>query len=600
MGEPVIDMAPKRWAPMVSLSWLMGPIFDKELRVSSRRRRNYVLRFVYVAFFLAFASLIWMEEMPSGAGSVYHVSRMGRAAQQIVVSVVWFQFIASQAVAIVMLSTAISDEIYNKTLGLLMTTPISSFQIVLGKLLSRLLQLALLLAITLPLLAITRVLGGVPWGYLVGGLCVTLTTALFCGALSLFFSIFTRKAYAAILTTAIIAAVWFGLVPGISIPALHNVISERAITDALCYVNPYCMLVADTIRLMASQSISSVHWTAHCGVSLAGSALLLFWATVFVRKAALRQAVGWQPQVRRTWGWHRSGRGAERRDSQTSLETAARRSPVRRVTGSPVFWKERRSPLLGRFGVGKIVIGIVLIASAILTYVLCARQNMLNDSETQVAYVVVFLALGTLFAAVLPATCITSEKESRSWPILLTTPISDRAILWGKFLGAVRQCSIGWLPLFAHVGLFTALGTIRPIGIVQLAVVAAWLTVFLCATGLYFTSRLARTTTAVIANVSLAAGLWTLLPLFLAIIEEVFRIHGGFPSVYADMNPFVHAIVITDATARRQLHDYNWMQDGMRRAGEATRWILLSGALYGVVGLGFLARARACLRRNPV
>src|SRR5690606_22788220 len=138
----------KRWAPMVNLCWLTGPIFDKELRVSSRRRRNYVLRFVYVAFFLVFASLIWMEEMPSGAGSVYHVSRMGRAAQQIVVSVVWFQFIASHAVAIVMLSTAISDEIYSKTLGLLMTTPIGSLQIVLGKLLSKLLQLLLLLAIT--------------------------------------------------------------------------------------------------------------------------------------------------------------------------------------------------------------------------------------------------------------------------------------------------------------------------------------------------------------------------------------------------------------------------------------------------------------------
>ncbi|HNY77488.1 MAG: ABC transporter permease subunit [Sedimentisphaerales bacterium] len=597
-------MAPKRWAPTVSLSWLTGPIFDKELRVSSRRRRNYVLRFVYVVFFLVFAGLIWMEEMPSGAGSVYQVSRMGRAAQQIVVSVVWFQFIASQAVAIVMLSTAISDEIYNKTLGLLMTTPISSFQIVIGKLLSKLLQLALLLAITLPLLAITRVLGGVPWGYLVGGLCVTLSTALFCGALSLFFSIFTRKAYAAIITTAIMAAVWFGLVPGISIPALHNVISERAITDALCRVNPYCVLVADTIRLMTGQSISSVHWTAHCGVSLAGSALLLFWATVFVRKAALRQAVGWQPQVRRTWGWHRSGLDAERHPplpmSIGTLEAATRRSLVRRVTGSPIFWKERRSPLLGRLGLGKIVIGIVLIALAVLAYVSCARHNMLSESETQVAYVVVFFALGTLFAAVLPATCITSEKESRSWPILLTTPISDRAILWGKFLGAVRQCSIAWLPLFAHVGLFTALGTIRPIGVVQLAVVAAWLTVFLCATGLYFTSRLARTTTAVIANVSLAAGLWALLPLFLAIVDEVFRIHGRFPSVYADTNPFVHAIVITDATARRQLHDYNWMQDGMRRAGEATKWILLNGALYVVIGLGFLARARARLRRNPV
>jgi hypothetical protein len=52
---------------MVNLSWLTGPIFDKELRVSSRRRRNYVLRSVYVALFLVFVSLIWIEEMPRGS-----------------------------------------------------------------------------------------------------------------------------------------------------------------------------------------------------------------------------------------------------------------------------------------------------------------------------------------------------------------------------------------------------------------------------------------------------------------------------------------------------------------------------------------------------
>jgi hypothetical protein len=33
---------------------LAGPIFDKELRVASRRRRTYVLRFVYVGVLTLF------------------------------------------------------------------------------------------------------------------------------------------------------------------------------------------------------------------------------------------------------------------------------------------------------------------------------------------------------------------------------------------------------------------------------------------------------------------------------------------------------------------------------------------------------------------
>jgi len=151
----------------LTLRWLTGPIFDKELRVSSRRRRNYVLRFVYLAALTLYVVLIWLASVhesgygPSGSGA-YRISMMSRAGQTVILSIVAFQFAAMQLIAIVMLSTSISEEIYHKTLGVLMTTPVGSFKIVLGKLLSRLLQILILLAISLPLLAIVRVLGGVP------------------------------------------------------------------------------------------------------------------------------------------------------------------------------------------------------------------------------------------------------------------------------------------------------------------------------------------------------------------------------------------------------------------------------------------------------
>jgi len=48
---------------LLSLSWLTGPIFEKELRVYSRRRRNYVLRFAYLAFLTTFLALVWIEAM---------------------------------------------------------------------------------------------------------------------------------------------------------------------------------------------------------------------------------------------------------------------------------------------------------------------------------------------------------------------------------------------------------------------------------------------------------------------------------------------------------------------------------------------------------
>jgi len=573
---------------LVSLSWLTGPIFDKELRVSSRRRRNYVLRFLYVTFFATLATLVWVEAVPRGSTSVFQVSRMSRAGQTIILFIVWFQFIASQVISIVILSTAISDEIYNKTLGLLMTTPIGSLQIVLGKLLSRLLQLVLLLGITLPLLAIVRVFGGVPWNFLVCGLAVTLTTALSLGCLSLFFSIFTRRAHTVIIGSFVTAGAFFILVPLLSLLMFHHVVKDQTIISYVSYVNPYLVLSEATDAMMSARGVAFTNWPAHCGIALAGSALLLLLATIFVRKVALRQATGQNVIL------IGKGKGKTRRRQSVS-------DRLRRVVGPPIFWKERRTPWLGRFSVLRLVLGLAIVGLVVLTYVLCWRDNMLDHEDVQVTYVIVFASFGVLFTMVQPATGITSEKESRAWPILLTTTTSSWEILWGKFFGAARRCSAAWVPLFAHVVLFTLFGFIHPVGIVLLAILAGWITFFLCGTGLYFSTRLKRTTAAVVSNVALAAAIWAIIPLLLAMIIGISRADDDFLEWYMDMNPFVHAVVITVATADQGgLDRFEWIQAGTRDVHSAMAWILFVCISYVGVAMAFLGRAWSRLRRNPV
>jgi len=274
---------------------------------------------------------------------------------------------------------------------------------------------------------------------------------------------------------------------------------------------------------------------------------------------------------------------------------------IRRVVGPCIFWKERRVPLWGRLNVVKIIGMLLAVGLLLLTYILCAREDALGDEGTQIGYVVVFVSLGILFTMVLPATCITSEKESRAWPILLTTTVSNWDILWGKFLGAVRRCLAVWLLLGAHVIVFVLVGVLHPIAIVQLGILVAWIVIFLCGSGLYFSTRFKRTTSAVIANVTLAAALWAIIPLLLALIFAVARADGGVLQVYLDMNPFVHAVVIAAATARTgDLGNYDWIQGGIRDLGSATFWILFTAAAYIGASLLFLWRAWARLRRRPV
>ena len=70
--------------PLLSLSWLIGPIFDKELRVSSRRRRNYVLRFIYLVFLTSVLGMVWSQVMGYRGSALFLMSRMSEAGMAVV------------------------------------------------------------------------------------------------------------------------------------------------------------------------------------------------------------------------------------------------------------------------------------------------------------------------------------------------------------------------------------------------------------------------------------------------------------------------------------------------------------------------------------
>ncbi|MHC4426421.1 MAG: ABC transporter permease [Planctomycetota bacterium] len=585
---------------LFSLSWLTGPIFDKELRVSSRRRRNYVLRFAYLVLLSFFLVLVWIEEVRYSGSAVYRISRMARAGQTIIACTVWFQFCATQVVAVIMLSTSVSDEIYNRTLGLLMTTPINSFQIVMGKLFSKLLQLILLLAISLPLLAIVRVFGGVPWDYVISSLCMTLTTVIFVGSLSLFFSIFSRRAYVVIIVTTVTIGILFAFIPLLAFMLwetmdLRAMISQKTLFVVLFVPNPYCSMFSNTMMMMeprAAAGMPALLWPLHCGIMLAASTVVLSVSVVKVRKVALRQAIG---QLGVSLRKRRSGGNA----AQASPNQQDFAATTRRVIGPPVLWKELRFPMLGRRKVATFIAALVGLILLLITYALCAKEDILHEYPVQTLYATVFLGLGMLFSIVLPSTCITSEKESRSWPLLLVTTVDDRAILLGKFAGILRRCLPVWCVLFGHVIFFSLADFIHPIAVIQIGILVVWVAVFLTGAGVYFSSCFRRTTTAVIMNFALAAVIWGILPLLMTMVAAITHEGRDLVEVYMDTNPFVHAFAIMVATGTRNAPDlYPWIGLGRADVVESTIWMLVCMAGYVMLGSLFAWRAECRFRRN--
>lgn len=600
-------------ARFVSPFRLTGPLFDKELRVSSRRRRNYVLRFAYVILLTTFVAIVWLGVVESEYSTAYQKSRMAVAGKTITTTIVTYQFIAIQLIAIIMLSTSISDEIHHRTLGLLMTTPISSFHIVMGKLFSKLLQLILLLAISLPLLAIVRVFGGVPWDYLLSSLCITLTAVIFAWSLSLYFSINNRRAFVVIIKTAVTLGVLFFFLPTI-ISALSSPwwLAARArpnfvspASTALVHLNPFGAMFANTAMMISpagAAAIPSFYWPVHCALMLGASALLIALSVKIVRKVALRQATGQLDLVPK----HRRSR-KRKKSSIRSTEPQEQAGVVRRVKGSPVLWKELRAPMIRGVDRRNSIIGLtVAIVALFITYGVCVHEKCLDQDFTHISYTLMFVVIGSIFSMVLSTTCITSERESRTWPIMLATSMDDWHILLGKAVGVFRRCLPIWLLLAGHVVLFVLFRYIHPIAIFQLFMFVAGLVVFLTGVGLYFSTRFKRTTSAVVANFTLALVLWAVIPVILGLISQFTRDYDAL-GAYVSANPVTQATVIMsgaggrwNARAGLSSLDYNWPSpnNNWHKVGPATGILLVYMLIYMSAGFLFAWRAKCRFRRN--
>src|SRR4051794_40413844 len=211
-GAPPVGAG--RHGPGRADSMRLGPVFERELMVTARRPRAFALRFAYGLALLALVASTYRRNagLETGAGTVAFAGLTGFARDL-------FQgLLLAQGVAVVFLtpalvSGAIAGEVQRKTLHDLLTSDLTSAEIVLGKLAARLLHVVVLLAIGLPILAVAGLLGGLdPW-LTVCARAASLSTAFFLGALSILGSTQTRSARGALNFTFTMALTWL-ILPG--------------------------------------------------------------------------------------------------------------------------------------------------------------------------------------------------------------------------------------------------------------------------------------------------------------------------------------------------------------------------------------------------
>jgi len=598
-----------------------GPILDKELRVAGRRRLTYLMRVIYIAVMALFVVGAWSSEMGLlNAPPIQRQMRMAMVGQAATFALLWFQFFALQLVAAVLLAGAIGDEIVRRTLDVLLSTPITPVQIVAGKLASRLLNLLLLASLSLPVMLVIRVFGGVSAEPVVGGVAITLTAALFAGSLSLFFSAGDKRPWLVIMKTAGVYISFFAALP-IAIMVMFFISSggsgppPSACTDILAYINPFVAMFGVTIELNMGagrwRGGGSFLWLLHCGLMITASAIL-FAATVRrVRRVALQQLIS--PGAAAMRG--AAAAAAIRTASDVSPVIAASGmligvaagppasevadASVRRVSGPPMIWKELRHRVFRSKAVGCLLIAaLIAVLGGTYLLVLWASTSAFGEWQVHAVYVVVLFLMASIVTTILAAVPIASEREARTWGQLLATPLTEREILFGKAVGIWRRCLPAWVPLFAHLAMFFPFGIVHPVVILHIMMIVCGFVALTTGTGLYF-SAVARTgTRAVLANLGLHGFLWAGLPGLVGMILGPHEVNSV--EVFLNLHPLLQAGGATQLMGQgawtQAIYQSHWPGRFSANVASVTLLVSFTMAAYVLIGLGFAKLAARRIR----
>jgi ABC-type transport system involved in multi-copper enzyme maturation permease subunit len=179
----------------------------KELRGRMRGRRAFVILTIYLGLLAVFALMVERiieANYSSGFGGVA-ANASASIGQGIFAAVLMLMTLQVAFLAPSSTAGAISLEREKQTLELLVTTPISSFAIVIGKLLSALIYVFLLIAASIPLMAAVFVFGGVGPEDMIKGYIVLIVAAIGLGSFGLLCSSLVKR------TTAATAITIFGV-----------------------------------------------------------------------------------------------------------------------------------------------------------------------------------------------------------------------------------------------------------------------------------------------------------------------------------------------------------------------------------------------------
>src|SRR3954449_11503841 len=175
-----------------------NPVLARELLVTLRSPRSFVLQFIYVAFLAAVVYFYW----PTGEDGARQVS--SGVAQRLFDLFFLGQFFLVAMVAPTFAAGSITGEKERKTYEMLLASPLKPSTILVGKLLSSLSYLVILILSSLPLMILCFLLGGIMLSEIVRAYLVLVLAAGTFGLLSIACSSYFRRTSSALVVSYLV------------------------------------------------------------------------------------------------------------------------------------------------------------------------------------------------------------------------------------------------------------------------------------------------------------------------------------------------------------------------------------------------------------
>lgn len=626
----------QQWLEIFNLrKCVVGPVFERDMRVLGRRGSTYLWRCVLgatVSFFFIVAMFGTASDF-SGGSVIRQIQSQQGLASTLSTVIMWVLAIGAPLIALVLTANLVSQERFAATLEGVATSPLRPLHVIVSGVAARLSQVLIMLAMPVPVLLASRMFGSLELSTIVQSYVVVvfMTVAAACvGAYASVKHVRLPQAISMGIGALVLIQIWPLIV--LLMETLWDWAQSTAAGGGgrmgggmprslgLLAFAPLTGLVLQSGETLFGGAV----WGGKLTIVMLGAAVNTLVSVVsialasrglagLIRRGELSATVTQRPgMLQRLFNAVFGGRGEVRKmlkegagSAEAPVTIAERQSRV--VGENPVRWREAR--LLDKHRMKRWVAGILMpLLFAGMLVVSLVSPGMMGFESIAVTMTVLATLVLMLRTVTSMSDAISSERQTGTWIALITTPMEASRIIHGKLVGPMVR---HW-PLVAVVVTPSVIAVLLGRGAVLLPlmillIVTMW-GIMAQVTGLFFSLVMKKAGAATTLNLGFYLVLWLGVPIALAVLQSVLRIGGERGVVEAVL--LTNPVYMVGQTMEQGVwQSSQWGSGGsqFRLLGEQISspayamalmglWLLVVGAAWGLVRLMIARFATLSLR----